>query len=597
MKLETINTQTTWADASNSINQNNARINEAVIRLENATYKNKGYFKTLAELNANVPSPNVGSLAYVGTSYPFAIYLWNKDSSTWSDSGLTGGDPDVNLSNYYTKSETDSKVSEASKAIDSRIAQETGYSENVVMSQKAVTKNLSELEQENENNKEVASKILNNVNNAFSRLDGLDSSFQDRNGEQLYITDKHGNILAEFNKQGINSIGFFEKGERLKQGVEGVSDKYDDGFYITDLNGNVIATIDKNGIDSVGFFEKGKKLGGGTEGILDIYDNEFHIVDAKGNIVLTVNKNGLKTIGLSTGEFKKNVWGKKVIATYGDSITALNGGDFTYPYGEEATKASWAGKVAKYFDFAKIHNRGIGSTTYKYYDANGGQVAWCKTETGEYVSRNDSYNYDNYQGNVTIPSDCTAIRGSGSSWLRIKTMFPESIKDSIDVLLIQYHNDYHQDMNTACSWVEGSSYDPEWAASEYYQTYGGDYNIQTVQGGIASTIMKFQAWMPNALIVLMTPISGVYTNGNGDVKEIENVESAKMRKLAEVVKDIAFKMSIPCIDVYGNDGINTLNHKLNGYITDGIHPYSDAGCKKIARAVISGLDSIIPNIN
>lgn len=145
MNLERINTQTTWEAASSSINNNNARINEAVVRLENSTYKNKGYFKTLEDLNANYPSPSTGSLAYVGTTYPFRIYLWNKDTATWEDCGMTGGDPDVNLNNYYTKAETDNKVSEASKAIDSRIAQETGDSEVLVMSQKAVTEKLSEL--------------------------------------------------------------------------------------------------------------------------------------------------------------------------------------------------------------------------------------------------------------------------------------------------------------------------------------------------------------------------------------------------------------------------------------------------------------------
>ena len=110
MNIEQIKTQTTWSEASNRINRNNAKINEAVVRLENATYKNKGYFKTLAELKANILSPSAGCLAYVGTSYPFAIYLWNKDSSSWSDSGLTGGDPNVDLGVYYTKDEIDSKI-------------------------------------------------------------------------------------------------------------------------------------------------------------------------------------------------------------------------------------------------------------------------------------------------------------------------------------------------------------------------------------------------------------------------------------------------------------------------------------------------------
>lgn len=105
MNLEQIKTQTTWNEASKRINNNNARINEAVVRLENSMDKNKGYFKTLEELNASYPYTSVGSLAYVGTTYPFHIYLWNNHSNTWEDSGMTGGDSSINPDNIYMKSD------------------------------------------------------------------------------------------------------------------------------------------------------------------------------------------------------------------------------------------------------------------------------------------------------------------------------------------------------------------------------------------------------------------------------------------------------------------------------------------------------------
>ena len=103
MNLETINTQTTWAEASNRINQNNAKINEAVTRLQNATYKNKGYFKTEAQLLSAIPNPPVGGKAYVGTVYPYKVYL--VENGTWVDSGETGGSEEVNLEGYFTKDE------------------------------------------------------------------------------------------------------------------------------------------------------------------------------------------------------------------------------------------------------------------------------------------------------------------------------------------------------------------------------------------------------------------------------------------------------------------------------------------------------------
>ena len=377
-----------------------------------------------------------------------------------------------------------------------------------------------------------------------------------------------------------------------------IQDLDGDNLYITDKDGYVIAKINSDGIESIEVKAGDKRLSEHISDIKqDLYQSELYVTDGNGYVIAKIDKTGISCIRIDANNLLQNQWNKKNIATYGDSVTALNGGNYSYPYSTAATAAKWGGKVAKYFNFANIYNRGIGSTTFNYYNTQGGQVAWCRTNTGEYVDRNDSYNYDNYEGQVTIPSDCTPIRGCGSSWLRITTMFPESIKDTIDVVLVMFHNDFHQDMDTECAWVEGSNYDKEWKASEYYKDYGGDYNIETVRGGIASTYMKLQAWMPQALIVLMSPISGVYVNGNDGVKDLENPESAKMKKLAETVKDIAFRLSVPFIDVYGTDCINSLNKKLRNYITDGIHPYSDSGCKVIARAIISGLQSIVPFLN
>ena len=101
MNLEKINTQTTWEAAVGSINGNHSKINEAVIRLENATYKNKGYYRSLDELEANVPVPSNGSKAYVGNKYPYQIYISNNGA--WMDSGETGGDENIDLDRIYVK--------------------------------------------------------------------------------------------------------------------------------------------------------------------------------------------------------------------------------------------------------------------------------------------------------------------------------------------------------------------------------------------------------------------------------------------------------------------------------------------------------------
>lgn len=110
MELENIKTQTTWNEAAGSINNNNQKINNEIVKLQNATYKNRGYYASYDELVASVPSASNGAIAYVGTQYPFAIYKWSGDSGAWLDSGATGGGEDVTLGNYYTKEETDAMI-------------------------------------------------------------------------------------------------------------------------------------------------------------------------------------------------------------------------------------------------------------------------------------------------------------------------------------------------------------------------------------------------------------------------------------------------------------------------------------------------------
>lgn len=424
----------------------------------------------------------------------------------------------------------------------------------------------------------------------------------------FYIADKNGTYpnFAGLNVYDNEICLFVYNGEwqkhttniqstpKVTELLNAIQDLNGNKLYITDKDGYIIAQIDTDGIKSVDFEAQGKKLSLTPDGnvlLTDFYKGVLYITDANGYVVMYVDASGIHSVGIEAQNMLPNSWFNKVIATYGDSVTAVNNGDFVKPI--EPISYNWGNEVAKFFSFAKHYGRGIGSTTYKW-NTSGGQIAWCRTLTGQYVDRNDSYTYDNYQGHVTIPQDCTPIRGDGCSWLRIKTMFPESIKNTIDVVLVMFHNDFHQDMQTDVVWVPNDTTDPEWAESEFYNTYGGDFNISSVQGGIASTVMKIQAWMPQALIILMTPISGVYVNGYADNKDLENPESEKMKQLAEVVKDIAFRMSTPCIDNYGNDGINSLNKTI--FITDGIHPYSIAGRKKVGRSVISGLMRIISNL-
>lgn len=121
MEIENIKTQTTWSEAAESINSNNLKIITEVTKLQSATYKNKGYFKTLSDLQSAFPTAAVGSKAYVGLSYPYAIYLWENNS--WVDSGATGGEESVKLDQFYTKDETDSQISALEKKTGTKLTE------------------------------------------------------------------------------------------------------------------------------------------------------------------------------------------------------------------------------------------------------------------------------------------------------------------------------------------------------------------------------------------------------------------------------------------------------------------------------------------
>ena len=292
----------------------------------------------------------------------------------------------------------------------------------------------------------------------------------------------------------------------------------------------------------------------------------------------------MNNIIMGIDESQKFDWKGKTIAFWGDSVTAAGNGDFEYPYTGQST---WQTLVGQYFQCSKLYVRGVGGQTFKWVTS--GSVTFVDS-TGNMVSRNDSYTYDNYEGNVEVPDGCVAVRGCGCSYLRISTMFPEAIRNDIDCVFMIYHNDASvSTKGQTVSWIAKDKTDPEWAASEYYATYGGDYNIATTAGAIASTIMKMQALLPNAVIVLGTPCGGRGTTGalNPGQTSSENYNV----ELKDLVLAVGSQFGVPVIDVFGTSGINGLNR--NQYIYDGIHP-NKYGNAMLAKAVIGGLKGILP---
>lgn len=346
-----------------------------------------------------------------------------------------------------------------------------------------------------------------------------------------------------------------------------------------------LTTTDKSNLVSAINEVKGK-VGELDNVIFDTDGDELYVADSNGNVVVKIGKDGMFH-HLGENAIATNDWNKKVMSTYGDSVTALQNGDFSYPSNE--TSYRWGNRVMDYFKMSKHYGRGIGGQGYKWQTGagNGGSVSFIKAD-GNFDSRNDTYNYDNYTG--TIPAGCVKVRGCLASWSRITAMYPASIKDTIDVVLVMAHNDSYD--TSECRFVEADTTDPEWAASgaDYYGKINGDYDLTTFKGGVASTIMKLQLWMPQAIIVIMTGISGQGTTGqiNTEINRPSSINKAT------AIKEMSALTSVPCIDVFSNDGINGWNRTK--YIADTIHPYTIDGSKMVARAVIGGLKSILPNI-
>jgi hypothetical protein len=149
-------------------------------------------------------------------------------------------------------------------------------------------------------------------------------------------------------------------------------------------------------------------------------------------------------------------WHGKGWSSYGDSISAINNGDFI--------GKGWAGIVNYECGFSKFHGRSVGGQTFKW-GTGGGAVTFVKAN-GDYYDRNGNYNLDNYDGSV--PSGCKAVRGCMCSWIKIKEMYPESIKDDVNMVFIMAGSNDTYTADEELVWIENDTTDPEWASSEEY---------------------------------------------------------------------------------------------------------------------------------
>ncbi|MDH5064923.1 SGNH/GDSL hydrolase family protein [Clostridium perfringens] len=255
--------------------------------------------------------------------------------------------------------------------------------------------------------------------------------------------------------------------------------------------------------------------------------------------------NNLKLIDESTYD-----WYAKKICTYGDSITQFG---------------FWQKAVVDYHKFSEHYLRGLSGSKVSNVDAKN----WWINADGSAFGTQESF--------PSKPEGTTLIKDYFCNTDRINTV----PSDSDIILIMGGTNDFYSNVQLG---------DLE---------YNNGYKEETFKGALASTVMKMQNRLPNAVIVLMTIINGQgITNENNESVKVNSI-GLKAIDYSNAIKEVAYYFGIPCIDIFGKAGINSWNR--NKYISsDSIHPtYNilNSGSDQIARVVIGELKNIIPKFS
>lgn len=417
--------------------------------------------------------------------------------------------------------------------------------------------------------------------------------------------EKNSNWMKIANQKQISNLEASTEllDDKLSDFTKETSSDEEENICVQTDEGEEIIEIKKDGLFAKNLFYKNKK--GEYVNVKDIQlddiaketieeeDEEIFVVDSDNNIIARLSKKGLSAFDFIDMASNKsllknklnNTWSGLTWAQYGDSFTHMFcNGDFSAPY-EIKYNTGWGILVANALNFANYKGRGISGSSIQWANRRP-KIGLVDTSTGVLLSTQES----TYEDFNNVPEGQTKVRDIGCSWSRITGMFPESIKDDIDVVTIFLHNDFIKIADES-EWVVGDKTDIEWGESSYYSTYGGDYNIETWRGSILSLIMKFQAWMPNAKLILCTPASGSISYGEENKIYPDRAYEGSQFEKSEIMRDVAKRLSIPLIDINAECGINMLNR--TSYLQDYIHPNSANGQKMIAEPFIGGFNRIV----
>lgn len=126
--LNTIPNSGSFGDISAKLNDNFSKVGQSLTTLENVAIANKGYFDTLASLQAAFPSPKAGNIAYVANvASSTGYYIYNVVSGVWTATTTEAPAVDVEISNYAQHGYSSSP--KTLKQVDDEVVQLAGEME------------------------------------------------------------------------------------------------------------------------------------------------------------------------------------------------------------------------------------------------------------------------------------------------------------------------------------------------------------------------------------------------------------------------------------------------------------------------------------
>jgi lysophospholipase L1-like esterase len=123
---------------------------------------------------------------------------------------------------------------------------------------------------------------------------------------------------------------------------------------------------------------------------------------------------------------------------------------------------------------------------------------------------------------------------------------------------------------------------------QYYSKQIGDINdtgIDTFYGALKTTIEGITEMMPNARIVLITPLQMHFD----EIHPNPNALGLTLLDYVDAMKKVGELYGIPVLDLYRNSGINQINYRT--YLSDDVHPNA-SGFDRIGKMIATFLNSL-----